>query len=217
MKRSIYAIFIILVVLITGGCDGKKVEVVEQKDIKIHHFGNYAKVFNDLNPAHLKAAKKWGVARVKSREDAEKHKKQLTQINSCNLYHIDRLTHSIPYLVPRAKSMLDEIGKNFQDSLTSKGVGSHQIIVTSVLRSEEDVKKLRKVNGNASNNSAHLYGTTIDITYARFKRTDDKYPYDIPTAHLKHVLAEVLRDMQKLKKCFIKYEVRQSCFHITVR
>ena len=192
-------------------------EEVEQRHIKIRHFGDYRKVFNDLNPTHLEAARKWGVAQVKSREDARKHGRDLTEISSCKLYQVDDLDHSIPFLVPRAKKLLDDIGQAFQDSLRSQGVGSYQIIVTSVLRSTEDVRKLRRSNGNASPNSAHCYGTTIDITYKRFNRTDDDYPHDIPTEHLKHLLAEVIRDKKREGRCYVKYEVKQACFHITVR
>ena len=113
--------------------------------------------------------------------------------------------------------MLEEIGQNFQDSLRAKGVGSYKIVVTSVLRSDDDVKRLRRVNVNATQNSAHRYGTTIDIGYYRFERTDNLYPYEIPKEQLRNILAEVLRDMKAKGKMYIKYEVKQGCFHITVR
>lgn len=223
LKPKVGILLVVTLVLLTGlvmkgcGCMRNTPKEVEKKTIKIRHFGSYNKVFNDLNPAHLASAQKWGVPEVKSREDAEKHRRKLKEIESCKLYKVDKLTHSIPYLVPRAKDMLETIAGNFQDSLKSKGVGGYQVVVTSVLRSNEDVKKLRRVNGNASKNSAHRYGTTIDITYARFNRIESDYPHEIPTEHLKHVLAEVLRDLRKEKKCYVKYEVKQGCFHITVR
>jgi hypothetical protein len=34
---------------------------------------------------------------------------------------------------------------------------------------------------------------------------------------LKFVLSEVLRDIRQEERCFIKYEVKQGCFHMTVR
>ena len=34
---------------------------------------------------------------------------------------------------------------------------------------------------------------------------------------LKWVLSEVLRDMRESGRCYIKYEVKQGCFHMTVR
>ena len=34
---------------------------------------------------------------------------------------------------------------------------------------------------------------------------------------LKMVLSEVLRDLRKQDVCYIKYELKQGCFHITTR
>ncbi len=133
---------------------------------------------------------------------------------------MDSLTHSIPFLVPRAYNLLDELGTIFIDSLSNKGLNPNQIVVTSVLRTKDDVKRLRKGNGNASLNSAHFYGTTFDVAYARFKKVEDpdgRPMQDVSQDTLKLVLAEVLYDMQKNKKCYIKYEVKQGCFHITAR
>ena len=227
-KRIIYSIiFVAVIILIPVGyfIFRPKQEVVEVevypkvpvKKIKIIHFGDFRKIFNDRNDLHISSAKKNGVPIVQSRAQAETLKDKLVKIETNNLYKIEDLTHSIPYLVPKAKDMLDEIATNFQDSLRSKGVDSYKIVVTSVLRSNEDVKKLRKVNVNASENSAHRYGTTIDIGYLRFERTNNNYPHDIPREELRHILAEVLRDMRKNKKLYVKYEVKQGCFHITVR
>jgi hypothetical protein len=116
--------------------------------------------------------------------------------------------------------MLQQIGRNFYDSLTIKGIPLHKIIVTSVMRSKADVAKLRGHNGNATQNSCHLYGTTFDVCYNRYKTIEDP---DGPPRHkvrndtLKWVLSEVLNDMRKNGHCFIKYEVKQGCFHITVK
>ena len=120
--------------------------------------------------------------------------------------------YTIPYLVPRAEKLLKTIGRNFQDSLSSKGLSSRKIIVTSVLRTTGNVKKLRKKNVNASANSAHVYGTTFDVAYARYKGAEKE-----ETDKLKSVLAEVLQDLRKQKKCYVRYEFKQGCFHITVR
>jgi len=34
---------------------------------------------------------------------------------------------------------------------------------------------------------------------------------------LKFILSEVLNDMRQQNRCYIKYEVKQGCFHLTVR
>lgn len=173
----------------------------------------YSVTFNDLNNVHLSSAKKLGLKHpLKNRADANVVKDRLVKIKSNKRYTVDKLTHSIPYLTDGATELLDIIGQNFIDSLDSKGLKSNKIIVTSVLRTQEDVKKLQESgNINASSNSAHCYGTTFDITYARYARKiEDK-------STLKMVLGEVLLDLKRQKKCYVKYEVKQQCFHITTR
>lgn len=187
---------------------------------KIRSVSSYAEAFPDTNAVQLVAAQKWGVSPVKNREDAESRKRELVYVGSNPYFHVDPLYSSIPYLVPRAAVLLQDIGQAFFDSLYVKGVPMHKIIVTSVLRSQEDVAKLRRRNGNATENSCHLYGTTFDICYNRYKTVEDP---DGPARRqvrndtLKWVLSEVLRDMRNQNRCYIKYEVKQGCFHMTVR
>ena len=116
--------------------------------------------------------------------------------------------------------MLDTIGSNFLDSLVAKGLNPNKVIVTSVLRTQDDVKRLRRRNGNASANSAHSYGTTFDVSWKRFQKIEDEDGrplQDVSADTLKLVLSEVLRDLKKADKCYIKYELKQGCFHITTR
>ena len=187
---------------------------------RIASVSDYKTAFPDTNSVQLSAAQKWGVKPVRNREDAEARKRELVYIGQSPYYHVDPLYSSIPYLVPRAAVLLQDIGQAFYDSLYVKGVPFHKLIVTSVLRSQEDVVKLRRRNGNATENSCHLYGTTFDICYNRYKTVEDP---DGPARRqvrndtLKWVLSEVLRDMRQQGRCYIKYEVKQGCFHMTVR
>ena len=163
---------------------------------------------------------KRGLKRVKNREDAEMRKSELVYVGANPYFHIDKLYSSIPYLVPRAAVLLQDIGKTFFDSLYVKGIALHRPIVTSVLRTEEDVTKLRRHNGNATENSCHLYGTTFDICYNRYETVEDPDGLGrraVRNDSLKYVLCEVLRDMREQGRCYIKYEVKQGCFHMTVR
>ena len=187
---------------------------------RISSVPSYAEAFPDTNAVQLEAARRWGVSPVKNREDAEARKRELVYIGSNPYYHVDPLYSSIPYLVPRAAVLLQDIGRAFYDSLYIKGVPLHKLIVTSVLRSEDDVVKLRRRNGNATENSCHLYGTTFDICYNRYKTVEDPEGpgrRQVRNDTLKWVLSEVLRDMRQQDRCFIKYEVKQGCFHMTVR
>ena len=187
---------------------------------RILSVASYKEAFPDTNAVQLVAAKQWGVSPVKNREDAEARKRELVYIGSSPYYHVDPLSSSIPYLVPRAAVLLQDIGQAFFDSLYVKGVPFHKLIVTSVLRSQEDVLKLRGRNVNATENSCHLYGTTFDICYNRYKTVEDPEGpsrRQVRNDTLKWVLSEVLRDMRVQQRCYIKYEVKQGCFHMTVR
>ena len=135
--------------------------------------GGYKRSFGDLNDVQLATAKKIGIRPISTREEAEEMKDRLIEIAACERYGLDSLTHSIPYLIPQASALLDTIGVNFLDSLENKGLNPNKIIVTSVLRTKDDVKKLRRTNGNASLNSCHFYGTTFDVSWKRFTKVED--------------------------------------------
>ncbi|MDD6890524.1 MAG: DUF5715 family protein, partial [Bacteroidales bacterium] len=149
-----------------------------------------------------------------------REKGRLLEIAACERYGLDSLTHSIPFLVPKAVALLDTIGSNFLDSLENKGLNPNKVIVTSVLRTRQDVKRLRKKNNNASLNSCHFYGTTFDLSWKRFEKVEDpdgRPMQDVNADTLKLVLSEVLRDLRTAGRCYVKYELKQGCFHITAR
>lgn len=205
MKRIKWLPVVLLMILVWG-CESKR------KPGNFVYFRNYQRTFNDMNDRHLKAAKQWGIQPIRSEQDFKAQSGKLTEIGTCRYYELDELTHSMPYLVPRAEDLLRTIGRNFRDSLDRKGLPDRKIIVTSVLRTAGTVKQLRKKNINASANSAHVFGTTFDIAYARYKGAKKE-----ETDKLKSVLAEVLQDLRKQKKCYVRYEFKQGCFHVTVR
>lgn len=194
----------------------KRQPKVERPEVKHKILGaNIRKYFNDLNDTHLAAARKIGITPLASRDAVDDASRKLIEVNDSDAYIVDKLTHSIPYLVPEAAALLKRIGENFQDSLVMKHLPPHKIIVSSVLRTQSDVKKLGRNNVNSSKNSAHCYATTMDITYKRFF---SEYGEEIDkTGKLKHVLEEVLRDLKVQGCCYIKHEKKQACFHITAR
>ena len=180
----------------------------------------FAKEFNDLNETQLAVAQAIGVPPLKDRDAAGRMKERLVEITDNDLYCVDGLTHSIPFLIPSAAQLLDRIGRNFQDSLSAKGLNPNKLLVTSVLRTEADVQNLRKGNINASENSTHCYGTTFDLSYWRYVKVPDlrgRAYEDVPPEYLRATLSQVLKDLHDEGACFVKYEKKQNCFHITVR
>lgn len=189
---------------------------VKHRIFSVPHFGN---TFPDQQDVQILAANKHGVNPVQNREEAEHSKGKLVYVGSNPFFYVDKLNNSIPYLVPRASVLLQDIGRAYFDSLQIKGIPLHKIIVTSILRTKDDVAKLRTRNGNATENSCHLYGTTFDVCYNRYKQiqTRQQPRRQVQNDTLKWVLSEVLRDMRDRNRCLIKYEVKQGCFHITVK
>lgn len=175
----------------------------------------YDRLFNDLNDVQLKAARKNGLKNpiTESQAGTNRH---LVEIKPNTYYDIDKLTHSIPYLVPKAAQLLEEMGRAFQDSLFQRGYNrNHRFTVTSVLRTNEHVKQLRRVNQNSSANSCHRYGTTFDISY--FTYSTPHVGKTASTEKMRQILYQVVYDMQRQDRCYVKYEKQQTCLHITVR
>ena len=192
----------------------------KQQPHPIYSVPSFKNTFPDTQDDHLKGVKQWGVKAVKDRQEAEKRMSELVYIGASPFFYVENLRQSIPYLVPRAAILLHDIGTNFFDSLYVKGVPLHKIIVSSALRTKDDVSRLQKHNFNATENSCPLYGTTIDICYNRYLTVSNptgEKRRAVQNDTLKWILSEVLRDLRNDGRCYVKHEVKQGCFHITVK
>lgn len=180
---------------------------------RYNRIGRLHEIFNDSNKYQYAAGERIGIKPITSLAEAYYTRRPLVRIESCRWYDLDTLTHSMPYLVPEAASLLETIGRNFSDSLRKLGAEEHKFRVTSVLRTSHSVKRLRRVNRNATDSSTHQLGTTFDISYAHFNH-DGRTPR-LSDEQLKYVLAEVLYDLRRQNRCMIKFERKSPCFHIT--
>ncbi len=184
--------------------------------MRVAHIGPLRQAFNDSNYIHLEAARDLGIKPIGCDADIWRLRRPLVEVRSCAEYYLEPLTHSYPYLVPEAARLLSDIGRAFNDSLRARGGGDYRIKVTSVLRTPVTVKSLRRVNRNAVEESTHSYGTTFDISYSKFicdSDTSTRRTFE----DLKNLLGEILHNMRAAGRCYVKYEFRQSCFHITTR
>ena len=176
---------------------------------------NYSELFADMNDVQLEAAKRGGLRNPDKVVDPAQCD-ELVLVESSAGYAVDTLRHSKPYLVPQAARLLTYIGHRFDEIQTERGIRNKvRPIVTSLLRSRGDVGRLRRVNRNATENSCHLYGTTFDISYTRFMDSCGNVVTDSPK--YKEMLAEALYELRFEGLCYVRYERRQPCFHITVR
>lgn len=208
--------------------EGKPEEAEEQKVLKQPYYTRpivhwTEKEFSDLNEVQLAAARQNGLKHaIANREEAEKLVEEggMVFVGASPLFFLKDLDHSIPYLVPKAHRLLNRISLNFMDSLKSKKIPVHKLVVTSVLRTRSDINSLKRTNVNATTQSCHEYGTTIDIAYNNFQEMEED-PMEIHNgvraANMKRALGEVLRDLRYEGRCYVKHEMKQGCFHITVR
>ncbi len=179
---------------------------------------SYKEKFNDLQSKQHAVASAIGLPRPpKDRNDAASMRKSLVEIKTNDNYIVDDLTYSVPYLIPSAKRELDAIGEEWADILARNGLPHYRFYVTSVLRTQEDVKYLqRSGNINSTTQSCHCYGTTFDLAYMRYDKVTRTRDY-VHEDNLKLVLGQVLLNHQRAGRIYVKYEWKQSCFHITVR
>ena len=188
---------------------GIKIQI--SKDIR-----SLPRQFNDSNKYHLAEARAIGIDPISDLSHTWSTRRPLQRIRSCREYFVDDLTHSYPFLVPEAASLLSEIGRRFNDTLAARGGGDYRVKVTSVLRTAESVKRLRRRNVNATDSSAHQFGTTFDISYAKFI-CDSAGTIPRRQEDLKNLLGEILLGLRDSGLCWVKYERKQGCFHITAR
>ncbi|MBQ8055462.1 MAG: hypothetical protein IJ270_01420 [Paludibacteraceae bacterium] len=170
----------------------------ETKRTKINK--NYRQLFNDVNDIQLTAAYINGILPQNNLEklDSLLSNRILIQVFNSKYLYSDA---QMPYLVPKANDLLLEIAKRFQEETNSP----KRIYVSSMLRTDNSIKKLRRTNRNSVKESCHLRGTTFDISYKLMNRKE------------KHILAQILYDLKSAGYCYVKYEIKQPCFHITVR
>jgi len=191
------------------------------------HPNSYGKIkvdrYRDYNSVHLMYAKRSGFAPFKSTsafhdglKDLLKEDK-LVKITSNKYYIVKRLSHSHPYLTPKAAQLLEDIGKRYRKKLEENGMGNYAYHITSLLRTKESQKNLSRSNMNASSNTSHLYGTTFDIAYRSVsKRPLPWIKVEVYDAKAIKLLSEAIGELRRERRCVVVTERIEKCFHITV-
>ena len=112
-KSRFISLFLLAGMAITcclAGCKKKDMSLKLNEPHNIRGVISYKRSFGDLNEKHLNVAQAIGIRPLASREEAEKMKEKLQYIATNDLYAVDSLTHSVPYLIPGAAALLDTIG-----------------------------------------------------------------------------------------------------------
>ncbi|MBR5639550.1 MAG: hypothetical protein IKW83_07275 [Muribaculaceae bacterium] len=219
----VVAFLVVLCYAIPIGEDDSHKATASVQRVKVRGGGgglNASYRFKDVNDTQIVAAQQFGIEPLSTRDGVDSIAYQLIKIESSNAFKVDSLTHSVPYLTPSASELLNIIAANFQSKLQEQGFAQYQFIVTSLLRTSDDVRKLRRVNRNAVKNSCHMYGTTFDIAYNCFEKVDSLPDFEGADASYKvlvNTLGETLKELRDANRCYIMFERGQPCYHITTR
>ena len=180
--------------------------------------------YKDLNPVHLKYAKRNGIPPFTTNKDFTgkidefRKEKKLVEISDNRYYRVCPLTHSHAYLTPAAKQFLNDLGEKFREKLGKNDKPDYYFQISSLLRTRENQKGLSRNNGNASPNTSHLYGTTFDIPYFTVvKRTLFWKEAEVMDGTASKLLSEAIGELRKEGRCVVVTERKEKCFHITVK
>jgi hypothetical protein len=142
-------------------------------------------------------------------DDLEKlvEKHRLIKLQSNENYIIEPMDASLPVLLPKGIAFINRLAQDYRALCDQENIEYVPFRITSATRTVKSVKKLMKHNGNAIENSAHLKGKTIDITYITHKKQ----------AKQKALFIQALAKLKDKGLCYVKFEVQKKCLHITCR
>ena len=221
-KRSRFITGVILVCIFGGfylfSTKPEAVKKIVKKTInytKLKVSGSYSSKLKDKMSVYINTVERTGITPCRDENDI-KSRRNLYRVESGSYYRIDRLDYSHAYLSKKGKALLERIEADFREKIYTTDLRNSRFIVTSLTRTKENVRRLRRNNGNASDRSAHMYGGCFDITYARFENDKNKLTAN-DIYRLKETLAQVIYELKENKKCWAITEKRQPCFHIVAR
>lgn len=170
------------------------------------------------NEYHVKFGQSKGIKNpIKSKKEFEQNLSALNleRVKDCKNYKVPVLNYSLPYLKKNAIDFLDDLSSRFRKTLKENEIRTYRFTVTSLLRTMNSQKGLRKSNVNATpNNSSHYYGLSFDLSQTMFYELGKKDP--IYSYRLRNLLLRELIQMQEEGRCYVLLENQTKCIHITV-
>jgi uncharacterized protein YcbK (DUF882 family) len=218
--RICILLFLILLscyILITGNIHGKLKTFFNTACIDYKQ-NVFSKKLTDRIVDYSNQARLKGIKECKDKHDIQARisEGKLFSIRSSRQYIIENMSYSYPCLTKESKNLLEEIGRRFREKTNEAGLTGARFTVTSMTRTTEKMKNLRKSNQNASVNSPHLNGNAFDISYIRFS-CKKLFVTSCDKKFLKESLAQVIWELKTEEKCWATYETSQYCFHVVSR
>jgi hypothetical protein len=189
----------------------------------------------DKNARHVATASRMGIraGRFSAVPQLVRDGRLVALGDSTAFWVLRDMDHSVPYVTPDAKAMLQELGRRFQARLRALGLPAYRMKVTSALRTDESQADLRKINSYAARTvSSHEFGTTMDVSHERFAvpadpRSEESDDLRMERAMLEEVgkanakvmqaeLGRAILEMRKEGLLLVIMENKQPVYHMTV-
>lgn len=230
MKSYSVALFVPLILLISIGVavenfteKPKRKPKVEAQSPEIVYDCNYFQEhhYHDSLNNHLdeyhSISEKQGIHPVENESEFHTHltNEKLVKVKTSDYFYLDSFNYSFPVLTPVTKDFLDTVGARFNELINRTHLKGSKIIVTSLTRTTSTVKRLVRVNRNASLRSPHLNGNSFDLSFNHFIIRGKNDPCN--TLILQETISKVLYDLRAEKRCWVTFERRQQCLHVVAR
>lgn len=121
---------------------------------------------------------------------------------------IQKLTHSEPFLHPKAAKTLDKLADRFREKISGTRESDAAVVVSSVTRTAKQQKEIqaRYPNGATQGTSTHSYGASVDLLFV--ETAGDCY-------RARKALESTLNELQSEGDLYVCPE--SKCIHITAR
>lgn len=206
----------IFLMLIVGIKYPKQIKRIIKRIVRWEYFTNRDSsceqcdiLFQDGVSEQEKAFQSEGIKPKKSFAAIHKliDKHVLREIETCEDYVVEPMDASVPCLLPKGVKFLKRLSQDYRALCIQQHLEYVPFRITSATRTTESVKTLQQNNGNAIENSAHLRGKTLDISYLTAKSQVEQ----------KRLFIKALATLKQEGLCYVKYEVNMKCLHITCR
>ncbi len=214
----VIVLLVFLLIFAFSGSARHRVKVFFSTSCIQYNQGTFSNKLTDKIIDYSSEAKRTGIKPCDDESDirARLSDGSLVKVSSGRLWSVGTLGYSYPCLTRDSRDLLEEIAVRFREKAVKAGLNGSRFIVTSMTRTTEQLKKLRRNNGNASVNSPHMNGNAFDISYIRFK-SRKLFITECDKRFLKEALAEVIVELRDEGKCWATFERNQNCFHVVAR
>lgn len=137
--------------------------------------------------------------------DAYVEKGVLVPLKNTDGWIVKSMDYGSPFVHSKLYQKLKLIEQRFAEKQQEHNLSGIQFVISSAYRTVDDQERLRKVNKNATVDSSHSYGASVDISHIRGKDCEQAT----------ELFQETLNELQKEKQLWLCPE--SITMHVTLR